>query len=185
MKINQPGQPPSHRGDVTMMAAILPAGLAMLLAAALHDVAFRTVPTMLATVLACCGAALRLSAGDLLPGLAAAALVFAAALLCWLRGWMGGGDVKLLAAAALLVAPVQVPLMLVSVSIAGGCLALPYLAGRHRLVAPRPAAAARRPAGLAARILRAERWRLGRGGPLPYAVAIGVGVGTTLLQGTP
>jgi len=183
--MNQPGQPPSHRGDVTMMAAILPAGLALLLAAALHDVAFRTVPTTLAAALACCGAVLRLSAGDLLPGFAAAALVFAAALLCWLRRWMGGGDVKLLAAAALLVAPVQVPLMLVSVSIAGGCLALPYLAGRHRPAAPQKAAAAHRPAGLAARILRAERWRLGRGGPLPYAVAICVGVGTTLLHGTP
>jgi prepilin peptidase CpaA len=32
-----------------------------------------------------------------------------------------------------------------------------------------------RPPSLAARIIRVERWRLRRGGPLPYAVAIASG----------
>ena len=40
--------------------------------------------------------------------LSAAGIVFGVALVCWLRGWMGGGDVKLLGACALLVPPVAV-----------------------------------------------------------------------------
>ncbi len=162
-----------------MTSAILMVGTALLLAAAFHDMAFRTIPNTLAIALAVCGAILRVESGDLVPGLIAALVVFAAAALCWWHGWMGGGDVKLLASAALVVSPMQVPMMLAFIAIAGGVLALPYLVARHRLAKSAP----RRPAMLLARILRAERWRLGRGGPLPYAVAIVLGVGATIMQG--
>jgi prepilin peptidase CpaA len=91
---------------------------------------------------------------------------------------MGGGDVKLLGAAALLVPPATVPHMLALVAFAGGILALIYLVGRA--VAPRPAG--RRPHMLPLRILRAECWRIRRGGPLPYACAIAAGAALTLFQ---
>ena len=161
-------------------AIALSAGLVLLFAAGLHDVAFRTVPNRLTGAIALCGLSLRAATGDLVVGVVAMLLVLALALLCWHRGWMGGGDVKLIAAAALLVPPRQVPVMLVSVAIAGGVLALPYLVARRRLhVNPHG-----RPASLFGRIVRAERWRLRRGGPLPYAIAIALGAGAAIAQGS-
>jgi prepilin peptidase CpaA len=163
------------------LASVVPllAAIALLSAAALHDAAFRTIPNQLAAALALCGLALRASSGNLPGAIIAALIVFVAAAFCWRRGWMGGGDVKLLGATALLVPPGHVPMMLASVAIAGGALTLPYLAARRRL--PPPALA--RPTAWHARILRAERWRLRRGGPLPYAVAIAAGAGIAIAQG--
>ena len=135
--------------------------LGLVLAAAWHDLLARTVPNRLPVLLALVGLA-RLAAGA----------VFAGAFLCWRRGWLGGGDVKLLAACALSVPPHLVPGLLAAIAIAGAGLALVYLAARRWV---RPAGGAR-PAGLLARALRAERWRIARGGPLPYAVAIAIGV---------
>jgi prepilin peptidase CpaA len=155
------------------------AGILLLLAAALHDAAFRTVPNSLAAALGLCGLGLRALTGDLAGALLAALIVFVGAAFCWRRGWMGGGDVKLLGAAALLVPPLHVPMMVASIAIAGGVLALPYLAARNRLRVRTGC----RPATLAARILRVERWRLHRGGPLPYAVAIAAGVCITIVHG--
>jgi len=157
---------------------LLLAGVGLLIVAALHDIAFRTVPNQLAAALGCCGLALRALSGDLLGALLAAVIVFFAAVFCWRRGWMGGGDVKLFAAAALIVPPLHVPLLVGWVSIAGGAVAVPYLLARRRQTATSP-----RPHGLLPRIMRAEGWRLRRGGPLPYAVAIAAGAGLTLLQG--
>jgi prepilin peptidase CpaA len=156
-------------------------GAALLATAALHDAAFRTVPNLVCAGLALCGLALRCHGGDLLGGTIAAVIVFAAATGCWMMRWMGGGDVKLLGAAALMVPPAQVPAMLVLIALAGGVLTLPYLAARHRLRAP----ATRRPANMLARIVRTERRRLRQGGPLPYAVAIAAGVGVVIFQGSP
>ena len=160
-------------------AALLLAAAAVLVVSAAHDAAFRTVPNSFSVVLALCGIALRAGSGDLLAATLAALIVFAAAVFCWRRGWMGGGDVKLLAAAAFIAPPGQVPMMLAWITIAGGFLTLPYLIARRRLSVP----ARRQHAGMPARIARAERWRLHRGGPLPYAVAIAAGTGFTLFQG--
>jgi prepilin peptidase CpaA len=61
--------------------------------------------------------------------------------------------------------------MLLATAIAGGVLALLQLGLRGRLAAPsRP-----RPAGLLRRVLRCEAWRIRRGAPLPYGVAIAAG----------
>jgi prepilin peptidase CpaA len=155
---------------------LLLAGLA-LLAAALHDIAARTIPNGLGLGIALAGLLARLLGGELLPGLLAAALVFLLALLAWRCRVMGGGDVKLLAACALLAPPAAVPGLILAVALAGGGLGLLYLALRPLLPAP----AALRPAALAARALRAEAWRIRRGGPLPYAVAIALGTFFTLL----
>jgi prepilin peptidase CpaA len=146
-------------------------GIVVLLLAAAHDVVARTVPNRLVVALAVTGIALRALAGGLGPSLLIGAAVFAIAAFCWRRGWMGGGDVKLLAAAAVLVPPHLTLSFITAVALSGGILALSYLLAR-RLVAPPPA---QRPRRLLARALRVERWRIRRGGPLPYACAIAAG----------
>ena len=92
---------------------------------------------------------------------------------------MGGGDVKLLGAAALLVPPELVPAMIAATALAGGVLGLLYLVARRRISRPGNA----KPAGLMQRAFRAERWRLRRGGPMPYAVAIACGAVFVLSHG--
>lgn len=146
-------------------------GVVLLCGAALHDVAARTVPNGLAAAVAVCGAVAQAAQGGLGWSLGAGLAVFVAAALMWRRGWMGGGDVKLLGAAALLVPAGSVPSMLAVTALAGGALALPYALARRRLRRPRGV----RPAWLVSRAWRVERWRLGRGGPMPYAVAIAFG----------
>ena len=84
---------------------------------------------------------------------------------------MGGGDVKLLGATALAVPPGSVPTLVFVMGMAGGLLSLFYLAARRLVHAP----SATRPRSLIARALRVERWRIRRGGPLPYACAIAAG----------
>ena len=137
----------------------------------------RTVPSRLCLAIAALGLAARVMTGDLAAGLVAAGLVVLGAGLCWRRGWLGGGDVKLLAACALVVPPHAVPGLLAGTAIAGAGLALVFAATRRWL---RPSYGSR-PMGLLARAARAERWRLARGGPLPYAVAIALGAATALL----
>jgi prepilin peptidase CpaA len=161
-----------------LLAVALVCGVLLLAVAALHDVAVRTVPNWLSATVAVAGLGAQAAQGAV-PGAAlAAGAVFLAAGLCWRCGWMGGGDVKLLGAASLLVSPGGVPALLIATALSGGVLALPYLASRRRLAQP----GAGRPAGLARRAMRAERWRLSRGGPIPYAVAIGFGAVFALSQ---
>ena len=86
-------------------------------------------------------------------------------------GQMGGGDVKLLGATAIVIAPAAAGSFLLAVSLSGGVLAMAYLAGRVLL--PRPTV--RRPTRLLPRVLRVEAWRIHHRGPLPYACAIAAG----------
>jgi len=162
-----------------MMQGLLLACLALLAIAALHDVMARTVPNQLAAALAVAGLGVQTIQGTLLFGTLAALAVFVLAALCWRRGWMGGGDVKLLGATALLVPPASVPMLIATISICGGALAFIFLLARRRVTVPRMA----RPAGLFSRVVRAERWRLRRGGPLPYAVAIASGAALVIATG--
>jgi prepilin peptidase CpaA len=127
--------------------------------------------------------------GQLVISLALATILFALGMACWLRGWMGGGDVKLIAAAAIFVPPALVGSMIVATTLAGGVVGLAYLLARtiarHVGAAPR---AVLRPdrrslSGLFARVLRAEHWRLLRGTPLPYASAIAAGALFVTLSG--
>ena len=152
---------------------LLAAGL--LLLAAFSDVTTRLIPNSIPAALAAIGLGLRLIDGHWPLSLLAGGIVFALAFACWLRGWMGGGDVKLLGACALLVPPASVMPMITLVAIAGGMLAIIYLAAGRLMPRPAPLPAARRPRGFLARALRAERWRLARGTALPYAVAIALG----------
>ncbi len=145
--------------------------LALLALAAASDLASRIVPDRASLGIALAGAVLRLQDSTLAPAVAVALVVFGAALICWHRGWLGGGDVKLIAAAALLVPPGRVPGLVAAILLAGGALALIYLA----LGALLPAPAASAPSGRLARIARIERRRMHHRGPLPYACAIVAG----------
>jgi len=149
------------------VAVMILTGL-LLLAAALHDVAARTIPNAIPLLIAILGLTLRLLEGTLLLGLIAGLIVFTFAFLAWRYGAMGGGDVKLLGACALVAPPAEVHVMVLSITLVGGVLSLFYLTFRGRRLGAIPA---RTPA-LFARVWRAEIWRLRRGGPLPYAVAI-------------
>lgn len=154
-----------------LASSLVLASIAILLAAALHDIAARTVPNWMAVALAVIGLSRQFLAGHLMGALVAGLIVFLVAAFCWRRGWMGGGDVKLLGAVATVVPPGHVMQFIVAVTLAGAALALIYLAARRIIPAPRP----RRPARLVARAIRAECWRINRGGPLPYALAIAAG----------
>ncbi len=162
--------------------AILTAGALTLVFAALHDVAARTIPNTASIVLALLGIATHVADGTILFSLLIGAIVFTVSLFCWMRGWMGGGDVKLLAAAALFVAPGSVGSMIVATSLFGGVLAVIYLIAREfarRIALPTGPA----PRNFIARVLRAEHWRLLRGAPLPYGSAIAAGTLFSLFPG--
>ena len=148
------------------------ASVAVLLAASLHDIIARTVPNWMALALAVLGLVLRAVSGTLPYGMLAGFLVFVAAAIAWRRGWMGGGDVKLIGAAALVVPPHDVVNFIVAVTLTGGVLAVFYLLARRFVPAACPLP---KPRTLLARALRAECWRIRRGGPLPYACAIAIG----------
>jgi prepilin peptidase CpaA len=155
------------------------AALGVLAAAALCDIGFRTLPDTFSAVLLVCGGVVHFATGDLGPAMFATMAVAAAATLAWRAGALGGGDVKLLAATTLVVPLACIPTLLLGTALAGGVLALGFIALRPFV----PAVAPPRPSGLLARVLRAEAWRIRRGGPLPYAVAIAVGGAVSLLNG--
>jgi len=170
----------SMSASTMLIPGLVMAGAALLLLAAGHDFVARTVPNWLAGALALLGIALRLAkplatngtvAGGLIAGLAVGGVVFILAAICWRRGLMGGGDVKLLAATAIVVPPSMALNFVTAVALSGGVLAVAYLLARRFVGPPRP----QRPHSLLARTLRVECWRIRRGGPLPYACAIAAG----------
>lgn len=149
-----------------------------LLAAAWHDVATRHIPNALVGVTAGLGLLLRATDGAwpvALSAMAAAAL-FAALLIPFARGWLGGGDVKLLAALGLGLSPALLLDALTCITLFGGALAASYLLLRGRMPAP---AIARRQGALG-RVLALEAVRIRRGAPLPYGVAIALGAGAAI-----
>jgi prepilin peptidase CpaA len=151
----------------------------LLVYAALHDVAARTVPNWLPLCLLGLGCGARLADHSLLAGAAVVLVTFIVLVGLWLGGAMGGGDVKLWAATALLMPPLLQPELafVLRVLLCGGALAILYLL--LRLCVPPPRAS--RQGGLLRRVVRAEAWRIGRRAPLPYACAIAGGALATLL----
>lgn len=143
----------------------------ILILAALRDVMTRTVPNWMPAALAVFCAALATCDFRLAWGLVFGLAVFLVSLLCWLRGWMGGADVKLLGATAIVVAPSDYGTFLVAISLSGGVLATAYLAARFVM----PRQISQRPKQLFRRVLRVEAWRIRHHGPLPYACAIAAG----------
>jgi prepilin peptidase CpaA len=83
-------------------------------------------------------------AGAVLAALGCAAAVFAAGAVLFARGVIGGGDVKLLAAATLWAGPAGTPGLLIGTALLGGVLALALLSplGPHLVAARKLEAAA-------------------------------------------
>ena len=152
------------------------AAVAVLLFAAAHDIAFRVIPNAVPVTVMAAGLWLSLARGQSGAAMCIAFSVFSGAWVLWRNGWMGGGDVKLLAASSLLVSPESVPALLLNTALSGGVLALVYLL----LSRIPPAAICQRPRGLALRIWRIERRRIRRAASLPYGCAIAMGALTAM-----
>ncbi len=169
--------------SISTMSIMICLSVALLLAASLHDIAARTIPNRICAALVLIGIGLRIADHSLREALFTGFVVLAVMTACRLRGWLGGGDVKLLTAVALVLPPSLVPACMVWIGIAGGLLALGYIVLRRLLVRLVPAPSFARPSGRLARIGRAELFRIRRGGPLPYGVGIAAGAIAMLLTG--
>lgn len=165
------------RLDITLVLIL--GAAAVLLFGALHDVAFRTIPNWVSMAVLTDGVLLRLLDHCLPAALVCGVVVFALAVLCWRRGWLGGGDVKLLGATAILVPPSLVPGYIVTIALAGGGLAVCYLLLERIVPALRPC----RRAPLLWRILVVECRRIHRRASLPYATAISAAAALMLMKG--
>ena len=153
----------------------------LLLYVAVIDMATRLIHNEICLVLALLGiASLIASPTHVAESLVAATILFLLLLVAYERGWMGGGDVKLLVALAVGLPLAGMVQLLTITAMAGVVLALMHLMMRY-LPHPEPA-----PAGssLLRRVYAVERWRHVRRAPLPYGAAIACGgIWTLLSQG--
>src|SRR3954453_20121724 len=144
----------------------------LLLYVATIDIATRLIRNEICLVLALLGIAGQFaSPTQVAESLIAATILLLLLLVIYQRGWIGGGDVKLLVALAMGL-PIRGVIELLTVTaLAGGILAVVHLMMRS-LPYPRLA-----PAGssLVRRVYAVERWRHLRHAPLPYGVAIACG----------
>jgi prepilin peptidase CpaA len=152
----------------------------VVLLAAWHDLISRTVPNWMPATIAGFGIVAALVSDRLLISVGLGLTIFMIAAICWRRGWMGGADVKLLGAIAIALPPGMVSLFIIAMSLAGAVHAVVYMLARGMVTRPpgpalSPVAMPPRARKLLPRALRAERWRISRGGPLPYACAIAFG----------
>ncbi|WP_426442443.1 A24 family peptidase [Bradyrhizobium genosp. P] len=144
----------------------------LLLYIAANDVATRLISNEICLALAALGIASQLASPmQVAESLIAAAILFLLLLVIYARGWIGGGDIKLLVALAVGLPLTGVIHLLTGTALAGGVLAMVHLMMRN-LPYPRLA-----PAGssLVRRVYAVERWRHLRHAPLPYGVAIACG----------
>jgi prepilin peptidase CpaA len=155
--------------------------VALFIVAASSDILSRTIPDWVSVALAAVGLSNRASLGVGASATSAglAALLFLVLSLVHARGGLGGGDVKLLSAAAFGLSPSGLYQMLICTAFAGGGLAVLHLIVRRL---PRPACS---PPGASRphRLWTVERWRWRRPNCLPYGVAIACGGAWALLSG--
>ena len=106
-------------------------GMGLLTVVAYCDVRTRRIPNLLAGAIAALGLVRIIVTGDpsaAVYTLAASAAIFAATFLLFWRGLIGGGDVKLMAGAVLLVGYHDLYSFLVVMSVSGALIALAILA---------------------------------------------------------
>jgi prepilin peptidase CpaA len=155
--------------------------IVLLLYVATIDVATRLISNEICLALALLGIAGQLAIPmQIAQSLVVAAILFLVLLLVYTRGWIGGGDLKLLVALAIGLPLTGVVQLLTITALAGGVLALVHLMMR---LLPYPGLA---PAGssFVRRVYAIERWRHLRHAPLPYGVAIACGgIWTVFNQG--
>lgn len=155
--------------------------IAALVYVSITDIAARIIPNtvcLMIAVLAISNQMLVSSPLQFLASLLISLGMFLALLLVHSRGWMGGGDVKLLTVVSMGLPAMAVIGFLTSTVMAGGVLAIFHLILRYLPYPARP------PAGssIARRIYAIERWRNLRRAPLPYGVAIACGGIFTLIS---
>jgi len=167
---------------MTATTAFLLVAVPLLCFAAARDVATRLIPDGVSIGIAVVGVATRLLEGwtAAAVSLGVALAVFFLLMLLAMRGFLGGGDVKLIGAMAAGLAPDQTLAFIIATVLAGGVLGVVYLLGR-RLV-PETSLVPGGP--MVRRVLAVEARRIRRRGPLPYAVAIAAG-GVFLLLSIP
>lgn len=112
--------------DIAQRETAILAFAALLLAAALWDALSYRIPNILCLSLLAIWPfhVSLLPVADFTGALLAAGIVFVFGCLAWLRGWMGGGDVKLLAIVALWAGWPDIVATFFVISIAGGLLAI-------------------------------------------------------------
>ncbi len=167
---------PRHFGGKHPMNWIASAALALqillLLYVAMIDIATRLIHNEICLTLALLGIVSQIfSPAHVAASLVVAAILFLLLLVVYERGWMGGGDVKLLVALAIGLPLTGMVQLLTVTALAGAVLALMHLMMR---LLPYPGTA---PAGssLLRRVYAVERWRHVRRAPLPYGAAIACG----------
>jgi prepilin peptidase CpaA len=165
-------------GWIASTAAFLQ--ILLLLYVATIDIATRSIRNEICLVLALLGIAGQIASPmQVVESLIAATILFLLLIVIYQRGWMGGGDVKLLVALAMGLPLMGVIQLLTITALAGGVLAVVHLTMR---LLPYPRLA---PAGssFVRRVYAIERWRHLRHAPLPYGVAIACGGIWTILEG--
>ena len=163
-----------------MPASLLITILALLLVAAWHDVATRTIPDAIGLLLLAAGALARILDGPLAVAFSAgtAALLFGTLLIAYSRRWLGGGDVKLMTALAVGLPPLDCYRFVIATAIAGGLLGIVYLLLSHWLSGTYRIGRT----SLLNRVGAIECWRIRRRASLPYGVAIAAGGAFVLLR---
>src|ERR1700746_264285 len=170
---------------MNLMSLIVPIAsileILLLLYVATIDIATRLIRNEICLALALLGIAAQLASPmQIAQSLIAATILLMLLLVIYQRGWIGGGDVKLLVALAIGLPLMGVIELLTMTALAGGFLALVHLMMR---LLPYPRLA---PAGssFVRRVYAIERWRHLRHAPLPYGVAIACGgIWTVFSQG--
>jgi prepilin peptidase CpaA len=149
---------------MTLPLLLAMAAFACLLLACVSDVTRFEIPDSLSIAMLL----LAIGFGLLVPGFAwgphalAVLAMFAVGLLLFALGWMGGGDVKLLVAAAAWTGLAGLPALLIGMAFGGGLLALVLILTRTG------ARLASLPDDRMPRVFQA-------GAPMPYAIAITIG----------
>ena len=153
-----------------MTSLLIIPGSALLVYAAFRDLAVRLVPNWLSVAVFAIGFVIRCMDHSLRGALLASVCTFAVLFCLWNFKLLGGGDVKLWAASAMLIPPelsLEVNFGL-AVVLSGGALALVYLF--LRLVVP--SVHYKKSSSLISRVLQIEARRIKRHASLPYALAI-------------
>ena len=95
----------SHSWPSMIAVTMTLASGGVLLLAAWHDIVSRTVPNWMPMAIAGFGVAAAAAGDRLLISAGLGVIIFVVAAICWRRGWMGGADVKLLGAIAIVLPP--------------------------------------------------------------------------------
>jgi prepilin peptidase CpaA len=157
-----------------LQLVVLPLGIGLFAAVAYGDLTRRRIPNALAAAVAALGLVRILLTGDITAALytiAASGAVFVATFLLFWRGLLGGGDVKLMSATALVVGYPDLPAFLFVMSVCGALISLAVLASHKFAARCATASSVQQPQDPPAKLT------------VPYGVAIAVaGIFTLLVQ---